>query len=131
MKEVAKKTIEMIEKEQAKLDTLVAKREEFTAGYQAKLSEMNESIKKQEKVISSLREREKAEKLSAVASLMGAKGISVDDLLKAAESGDLYGIQEQIESKSAKAVPTSAADNPAPTYETGNENNAEFGGYGA
>lgn len=131
MKEVAKKTIEMIEKEQAKLDALVAKREEFTAGYQAKLLEMNDAIKKQEKVISSLREREKAEKLSAVASIMGAKGISVDDLLKAAESGDLYGIQEQIENKTAKNSPAPAADNPAPAYETGRGTDTGFGSYGA
>lgn len=124
MKEVAKKTLEMIEKEQAKLDALIAKREELTAGYQAKLSEMNEAVRKQEKVISSLREREKNEKLSAVASLMGAKGISVDDLLKAAESGDLYGIQEQIESKSAKSAPAPAEEAPAKA-------GADFGGYEA
>lgn len=130
MKEVAKKTLEMIDKEQAKLDSMIAKREEFTAGYQAKLSEMNETIKKQERVIASLREREKSEKLSAVASLMGAKGISVDDLLKAAESGDLYGIQEMIENKAAKPALVSPAENPTPAY-AGDETNTDFGGYNA
>lgn len=108
MKEIAKKTIEKIEKEQIKLDGLLAKREEITTGFQAKLAEINESIKEQEKVIASLREHEKTEKLSAIASMFKKNGVSVDDLLDAVTNNDLYGLQEKLENKgAAKSEPTS------------------------
>lgn len=106
MKDVAKKTLAKIEKEQAKLDSLISKRDEYNAMVQAKLSEMNDEIKKQEKVLAALREQEKAEKLEAVASLMGQSGVSVDDLLIAATKGDLYAIQEMLEHKGKTPVAT-------------------------
>lgn len=113
MKEIAKKTIEKIEKEQIKLDGLLAKREEITTGFQAKLAEINESIKEQEKVIASLREHEKTEKLSAIASMFKKNGVSVDDLLNAVTNNDLYGLQEKLENKgAAKSEPTAdSSDN--------------------
>lgn len=110
MKEIAKKTIEKIEKEQVKLDSLLAKREEITTGYQAKLAEINESIKEQEKVIASLREHEKSEKLAAVALMFKKSGVSVDDLLNAVTNNDLYGLQEKLENKgTAKSEPAAPA----------------------
>lgn len=105
MAEIAKKTIEKIEKEQVKLDGLLAKREEINAAYQEKLAEINESIKEQEKVISSLRDKEKTEKLAAVASMFKKSGVSVDDLLNAVKNNDLYGLQEKLEGKSPNPAP--------------------------
>ncbi len=129
MKDVAKKTLAKIEKEQAKLDSLIAKRDEYNAMVQAKLAEMNDEIKKQEKVLAGLREQEKAEKLDAVASLMGQSGISVDDLLKAAAKGDLYAIQEMLENKGKAPVNTGETATNEPVAENTNSENTALPSY--
>lgn len=95
---IAEKTIAKITKEKEKLETLIAKRDEYNNKVQARLSAMNESIKEQESVIEKLRKQEKVEKLEAISSIMESKGISVGDLLDAVEHNDLYPIQELIES---------------------------------
>lgn len=114
---VAEKTIAKIAKEQKKLDTLVAKRDEYNANVQAKLDSMNEDIKEQKAVIAELRKQEKAEKLEAISTMMNDKGISVDDLLNAVANNDLYAIQESIESseKSASDSENTAGDDAAKT----------------
>mgnify|MGYP004675390241 FL=1 len=114
---VAEKTIAKIAKEQKKLDTLVAKRDEYNANVQAKLDSMNEDIKEQKAVIAELRKQEKAEKLEAISTLMNDKGISVDDLLNAVANNDLYAIQESMESseKSASDSENAAGDDTAET----------------
>lgn len=105
--DIAKKTLAKIDREQTKLDTMVEKRDEFTASYQAKLADFNGDITKQKKVIAELREQEKQEKLGAVAALAEKNGVSIDDLLSAALNGDFYGIQEKIEGKAS--TPTAKA----------------------
>ena len=114
---VGQKTIAKIAKEQKKLDTLVAKRDEYNANVQAKLDSMNEDIKEQKAVIAELRKQEKAEKLEAISTMMNDKGISVDDLLNAVANNDLYAIQESIESseKSASDSENTAGDDAAKT----------------
>lgn len=117
---VAEKTIAKIAKEQKKLDTLVAKRNEYNANVQAKLDSMNEDIKEQKAVIAELRKQEKAEKLEAISTMMNDKGISVDDLLNAVVNNDLYAIQESMESseKSASDSEDTAGDDAAETVST-------------
>ena len=117
---VAEKTIAKIAKEQKKLDTLVAKRNEYNANVQAKLDSMNEDIKEQKAVIAELRKQEKAEKLEAISTMMNDKGISVDDLLNAVANNDLYAIQESMESseKSASDSEDTAGDDAAETVST-------------
>lgn len=117
---VAEKTIAKIAKEQKKLDTLVAKRNEYNANVQAKLDSMNEDIKEQKAVIAELRKQEKAEKLEAISTMMNDKGISVDDLLNAVANNDLYAIQESMESseKSASDSEGTAGDDAAETVST-------------
>ena len=117
---VAEKTIAKIAKEQKKLDTLVAKRDEYNANVQAKLDSMNEDIKEQKAVIAELRKQEKAEKLEAISTMMNDKGISVDDLLNAVANNDLYAIQESLESseKSASDSEDTAGDDAAETVST-------------
>ena len=117
---VAEKTIAKIAKEQKKLDTLVAKRNEYNANVQAKLDSMNEDIKEQKAVIAELRKQEKAEKLEAISTMMNDKGISVDDLLNAVANNDLYAIQESMESseKSANDSEDTAGDDAAETVST-------------
>lgn len=117
---VAEKTIAKIAKEQKKLDTLVAKRDEYNANVQAKLDSMNEDIKEQKTVIAELRKQEKAEKLEAISTMMNDKGISVDDLLNAVANNDLYAIQESMESseKSASDSEDTAGDDAAETVST-------------
>ena len=117
---VAEKTIAKIAKEQKKLDTLVAKRNEYNANVQAKLDSMNEDIKEQKAVIAELRKQEKAEKLEAISTKMNDKGISVDDLLNAVANNDLYAIQESMESseKSASDSEDTAGDDAAETVST-------------
>lgn len=95
--EVAKKTMERIDREQAKLDAQYAKRDKLTATYNKNLTEINESIKEQEALLANLREQEKSEKLQAISAELLAKGITVDDLLAATMNNDLYSIQEKIE----------------------------------
>lgn len=95
----AEKTIERIKKEQVKLENLLTKKEEFTASYQEKLAEMNKGINEQKKLIDSLKEQEKQEKLDIMANLASKNGLSVDDLLQAIAKGDFYGIQEKLENK--------------------------------
>ena len=114
---VAEKIIAKIAKEQKKLDTLVAKRNEYNANVQAKLDSMNEDIKEQKAVIAELRKQEKAEKLEAISTMMNDKGISVDDLLNAVANNDLYAIQESMESseKSASDSENTAGDDTAET----------------
>lgn len=114
---VAEKTIAKIAKEQKKLDTLVAKRDEYNANVQAKLDSMNEDIKEQKAVIAELRKQEKAEKLEAISTMMNDKGISVDDLLNAVANNDLYAIQESMESseKPASDSENTAGDDTAET----------------
>ena len=116
----AEKTIAKIAKEQKKLDTLVAKRNEYNANVQAKLDSMNEDIKEQKAVIAELRKQEKAEKLEAISTMMNDKGISVDDLLNAVANNDLYAIQESMESseKSASDSEDTAGDDAAETVST-------------
>lgn len=117
---VAEKTIAKIAKEQKKLDTLVAKRNEYNANVQVKLDSMNEDIKEQKAVIAELRKQEKAEKLEAISTMMNDKGISVDDLLNAVANNDLYAIQESMESseKSASDSEDTAGDDAAETVST-------------
>lgn len=117
---VAEKTIAKIAKEQKKLDTLIAKRNEYNANVQAKLDSMNEDIKEQKAVIAELRKQEKAEKLEAISTMMNDKGISVDDLLNAVANNDLYAIQESMESseKSASDSEDTAGDDAAETVST-------------
>lgn len=117
---VAEKTIAKIAKEQKKLDTLVAKRNEYNANVQAKLDSMNEDIKEQKAVIAELRKQEKSEKLEAISTMMNDKGISVDDLLNAVANNDLYAIQESMESseKSASNSEDTAGDDAAETVST-------------
>ena len=117
---VAEKTIAKIAKEQKKLDTLVAKRNEYNANVQAKLDSMNEDIKEQKAVIAELRKQEKAEKLEAISTMMNDKGISVDDLLNAVANNDLYAIQDSMESseKSASDSEDTAGDDAAETVST-------------
>ena len=117
---VAERTIAKIAKEQKKLDTLVAKRNEYNANVQAKLDSMNEDIKEQKAVIAELRKQEKAEKLEAISTMMNDKGISVDDLLNAVANNDLYAIQESMESseKSASDSEDTAGDDAAETVST-------------
>ena len=117
---VAEKTIAKIAKVQKKLDTLVAKRNEYNANVQAKLDSMNEDIKEQKAVIAELRKQEKAEKLEAISTMMNDKGISVDDLLNAVANNDLYAIQESMESseKSASDSEDTAGDDAAETVST-------------
>ena len=117
---VAEKTIAKIAKEQKKLDTLVAKRNEYNANVQAKLDSMNEDIKEQKAVIAELRKQEKAEKLEAISTMMNDKGISVDYLLNAVANNDLYAIQESMESseKSASDSEDTAGDDAAETVST-------------
>lgn len=110
MKDTAKKMLAKIEKEQAKLDLLINKRNEYTAAYQEKVTEMNEGIKEQEKVVAALRRQEEIEKYDTVKSILGKKGISVDDLLTAAENGDMYGIQEILEGKPSVSEDSDNAD---------------------
>lgn len=96
---ISKKVQAKINKEQEKLNALVAKRDEFIEQTQAKISEMNAVIKEQEKVLAGVQEQARAEQLSELSSAVSKKGISLEALLSAFHNNDLYGIQELLEGK--------------------------------
>lgn len=91
------KTIERLnrelEKEQAKLMALRKKQSETEAEIKAKKSDIAE-----------LESQLKAEKLNAVANLLGRNGISVDELLSAADTGDFLTMQDKLESMGKDSV---------------------------
>ena len=91
------RTMKKIEKEQAKLDALIGKRDELTASYQSQLAKMNEGIEETTKTIEALRKQEKNEKLVAVAAMLNKNSVSVDELYEAAMRGDFYSLQERLE----------------------------------
>lgn len=134
MKFVSKKILAKIEKEQEKLDAMIAKRDEFTANYQAKLAEFNSAINEQKKVIADLREQEKREKLGVVADLVSKNGVSVDDLLNAVLSGNFEDIQSKIV-KTGKATGNGASireasdgdNNVVVSHESSSDTNVDSG----
>ena len=83
---IAEKTLAKIRKEEDKL-----------AGLELKKEELESQIKECKAAIAELRRQEKREKLDAVAELNDKAGISLDDLLKAAQSGDFLALQEKLE----------------------------------
>lgn len=100
---IAKRTMDKIQKTEEKLDALIAKRDDFQQSVDTKIAEMNENIKAVEKELSKLREQEKTEKLAAIGSVLSKKGVSVNTLLAAVASNDLYAIQDILEGNSAPA----------------------------
>lgn len=100
---IAKRTIEKIEKAEQKRDALIAKRDEFQKATDAKIAEMNEGIKEVDKELAKLREQEKTEKLAAIGSALSKKGVDVNTLLAAVANNDLYTIQDILEGNSAPA----------------------------
>lgn len=100
------KTIERlnreIEKEQAKLVVLRKKQVETEAEIKAKKSDIAE-----------LENQLKAEKLNAVANLLGRNGISVDDLLSAADTGDFLTMQDKLEDNQKTAISVVESENNA------------------
>ncbi len=98
---ITNKTTEKIskelEKEQAKLAALESKR-----------SDIENEIKASKSEIARLNNQLKQEKLSIIANMVSENGVSVDDLLNAAISGDFLSLQEKLEEnqKSSVTVPT-------------------------
>lgn len=83
---VTEKIVKELEKEQTKLAALEKKR-----------SEIENDIKASKSEIAELNEQLKHEKLSIIANMVNENGVSVDDLLNAAVSGDFLSLQEKLE----------------------------------
>lgn len=75
-----------LEKEQARLAALENKR-----------NDIENDIKTSKSEIVRLNEQLKHEKLSIIANMVNENGVSVDDLLNAAVSGDFLSLQEKLE----------------------------------
>jgi predicted nucleic acid-binding Zn-ribbon protein len=99
---VAEKTLAKIRKEEDKL-----------AGLELKKEELENQIKECKAGIAELRKQEKREKLEAIAELNDKAGISLDDLLKAAQSGDFFSLQEKLEQVSEPHDTSVSADTDA------------------
>lgn len=122
---IAKRTMDKIQKTKEKLDALIAKRDDFQQSVDTKIAEMNENIKAVEKELSKLREQEKTEKLAAIGSALSKKGVDVNTLLAAVASNDLYAIQDILEGNPAPAS-VSEQNEPSETVsETENTNYSE------
>lgn len=108
-----KRIVAKIEKEQKKLETLKAKREEIEKKYQAEFDKIDAEIKEQEKIINSYREKERQAKLAKLSSIIGKKGVDIDTLLNAVETNNLYEVQEMLENaeKVNKSEPSVSDDN--------------------
>ena len=125
---IAEKTTEKINKETVKLENLKTKREEIVAKYEEKIKAIDDLIKEQTAVIKSLEKQKRDEKLSALASIAGEKGITVDELLEAALKDNFYGIQERIESNTQNTISSVSdiedTDGPQDNYTAENTNGA-------
>ena len=108
-----KRIVAKIEKEQKKLETLKAKRDEIEKKYQAEFDKIDTEIKEQEKIINSYREKERQAKLAKLSSIIGKKGVDIDTLLNAVETNNLYEVQEMLENaeKANKSEPSVSDDN--------------------
>lgn len=124
---IAKRTMDKIQKTEEKLEALIAKRDDFQQSVDTKIAEMNENIKAVEKELSKLREQEKTEKLAAIGSALSKKGVDVNTLLAAVASNDLYAIQDILEGNSAPAPASVSEQNESsePVSETENTNYSE------
>lgn len=90
-----------IEKEQARLSALERKR-----------SEIDNDIKASKSEISKLNEQLRQEKFNIIDTIINGNGVTVDELLRAAESGDFLSFQEKIEDN-AKADNKDSASEPS------------------
>lgn len=106
------KTSDRIEKEQAKLDALYAKKSEISRAYEAQMQQFEDSIKKQKELLEQLRAQDKSEKVTKIVAVSEKLGISVEDMLDAAMNGDFASLQEKIEQK-AKEKTTAVSAKPA------------------
>lgn len=122
---IAKRTMDKIQKTKEKLDALIAKRDDFQQSVDTKIAEMNENIKAVEKELSKLREQEKTEKLAAIGSALSKKGVDVNTLLAAVASNDLYAIQDILEGNPAPASVAEQNEPSEPVSETENTNYSE------
>lgn len=76
-----------IQREEAQLEALLLRKQE-----------LNEQIAKRQKTIENLKAECKVKKLGTLDAIAESKGFSVDELLAAIQSGDLYALQEKLES---------------------------------
>lgn len=120
---IAKRTMDKIQKTKEKLDALIAKRDDFQQSVDTKIAEMNENIKAVEKELLKLREQEKTEKLAAIGSVLSKKGVSVNTLLAAVASNDLYAIQDILEGNPA---PTSVSEQNEPSETVSETENTDY-----
>lgn len=127
-----KKILAKIEKEQKKLDVLIAKRTEIEKKYQTEFDKIDAEIKEQEKIVDNYREQEKQAKLAKLSSIIGKKGVDIDTLLNAVANNDLYSVQEMLEkagkekalqSEHSPATSETATIEPAVSTSTSSETN--------
>ena len=93
MANVIEKIDSKIQKEQAKLEAAILRKEEA-----------QKDIAKCEKVIANLQADRKTAELAVLGSFADAKGISISELVKAVQAGDFYGLQERMETKEPQSV---------------------------
>lgn len=103
-----------IERVQAKLDALLLRKEE-----------LNKQIADTQKILDGLKAERKVKKLGTLDAIAESKGLSVDELLTAIQNGDLYALQEKLESaQSADAendAETAIAESEVESREEGTE----------
>lgn len=109
------KIIDKIEKAESKLAVLESKR-----------TELDNDIKECKSEISKLKEQLRQEKLNIIANTVGKNGVSIDDLLAAAESGDFLTLQEKLE-ESALDKRTAAAQSDTSDIDTAEKPAASSG----
>lgn len=81
-----------------KLASLIAKEKERLGVMIGKRAELDEKIKKSEAKIREYEMMENSRKYGALSSVVNEKGLSLDDILSALQSGDFLSLQEQMES---------------------------------
>lgn len=95
---------------QAKLDALLLRR-----------GELNKQIADTQKVLDELKAERKVKKLGTLDEIAESKGLSVDELLTAIQNGDLYALQEKLESAQSADAETAIAESEVESREEGTE----------
>lgn len=99
-----------IERVQAKLDALLLRK-----------GELNKQIADTQKILDELKAERKVKKLGTLDAIAESKGLSVDELLTAIQNGDLYALQEKLESAQSTDAETAIAESEVENREEGTE----------
>ena len=92
----------MSNEKQTNLSVMIEREETILKKYKAKRAEYDEKIKKSEAKLHEYRMMENSQMFNTISEAARNKGLSVDDIITALQTGDLISLQEQLEAAQSK-----------------------------